>query len=66
MGRLVSCMRKNRYASKTEAIDAATRALRDPNRTTSYLRYYRCDHCKGFHLTSRPKLHTPKPADQGA
>lgn len=54
MGRLVSCMRKTRYASKTEAIDAATRALRDPARKTSYLRFYACDHCKGFHLTSTP------------
>ena len=61
MGRLVSCMRKTRYATKTEAIAVATRALQRPDRTTTYLRYYHCPHCKGFHLTSKPLLHTPPP-----
>jgi len=62
MGRLVSCMRKTRYATKTEAIDAAAKILRDPSRGCTYLRFYPCPHCKGFHLTSRPRLWTPKPA----
>ena len=46
--RLSICARKQRYAS---AEDAATAALK----AAIELRYYRCDRCFRFHLTSRTK-----------
>ncbi len=46
--RLSICLRKATYASKAEAITAATAA-------SIVLRHYRCDRCNAFHLTSRTK-----------
>jgi len=46
--RLSICAKKMRYSSEDEAAAAAL-AARLP------LRAYRCDRCRGFHLTSRTK-----------
>lgn len=46
--RLSVCARKRRFGSEREALTAAIEAPLD-------LRYYRCDRCRAFHLTSRRK-----------
>jgi rubrerythrin len=46
--RLSICARKRRYASETEANEAA-------RATGLVLRPYRCDRCGHIHLTSRTK-----------
>jgi hypothetical protein len=46
--RLSICIKKARYASDTEAIEAAERA-------PFPLHPYRCDRCRLFHLTGRTK-----------
>jgi hypothetical protein len=46
--RLSICRKKARYASEADAVAAATTA-------SIPLRYYRCDRCRAFHLTSRTK-----------
>jgi hypothetical protein len=54
-------MRKKRFATKTEAIEAGARALRDPERRCTYIRFYECSHCHGYHLTSTPPRYGPRP-----
>lgn len=53
MGRLVSCMRKMRFANKAAATAMAVHRLSAPNATVKYLRPYLCRHCNGWHLTSQ-------------
>lgn len=45
-----ACESKNRYASRAEAEDAIAACARHGR---PGLRCYRCDYCKGWHLTSR-------------
>ena len=49
--RVKSCDSKNRYSSKSEAL-AAIAACAEHGKTG--LSTYRCDYCKGWHLTSHP------------
>ena len=54
--RLSICRRKQRFASPLEALLAA-------GATSLDLRHYRCERCRAFHLTSRPKgKRIPRPA----
>jgi hypothetical protein len=46
--RLSICRKKTRYRSEPEALEQVLRAAIP-------LRYYRCDRCHLFHLTSRTK-----------
>ena len=46
--RLSICARKRRFGAEAEAMTAAYASEAD-------LRYYRCDRCGAFHLTSRRK-----------
>lgn len=48
------CEDKNRYQNETEALVAASRALRKPKNTRT-LRVYECPRCKGWHLTHKLK-----------
>ncbi len=53
--RLSVCLRKVRYRTEAEALQAAREA-------TVELRHYRCDRCRQFHLTSRTKgKRVPRP-----
>ena len=53
--RLSVCARKRRFGCEAEALAAAIGAEAD-------LRYYRCDRCGAFHLTSRRKgKRVPRP-----
>lgn len=45
------CESKNRYASRREAEDAIAACAAHGTRN---LRCYRCEHCGGWHLTSKP------------
>ena len=56
--RLTVCQRKQRFASKAEALAAAMAASID-------LRPYACDRCGRYHLTSRlkGKRRLPRPLD---
>jgi hypothetical protein len=57
--RLTICLRKARFVTAAEAIEAAQTA-------TVPLRHYRCDRCRRFHLTSRTKgKRIPRPARVG-
>ena len=49
--RLKSCESKNRYASRSEAQQAAAACAEHGARK---LGVYRCPHCDGWHLTSHP------------
>lgn len=46
-----SCESKKRYPSREEAEDAIEACARHG---TTGLRCYRCDYCRGWHLTSHP------------
>lgn len=56
--RLSVCRRKARYAAEDEALAIV--------RDSAYaLRSYRCDRCRGFHLTSRTKgKRRPRPSPE--
>ena len=57
--RLSICLKKMRYESEGEAAVVALRAGLP-------LRGYRCDRCRGFHLTSRTKgKRIPRPTPLG-
>lgn len=47
-----ACESKNRYVSRSDAEDARRWC---EERGTRGLNIYRCDYCKGWHLTSKPK-----------
>ena len=54
--RLSICTKKVRYPSRQEALAAAERA-------DITLRFYRCDRCRHYHLTSRTKgKRVPRPS----
>lgn len=53
MGRLVSCMRKMRFANKAAATAMAVHRLSKRDSPVKYLRPYLCRHCNGWHLTSQ-------------
>lgn len=46
-----ACESKNRYASRAEAEDAIASCA---EHGTAGLHAYRCPHCHGWHLTSKP------------
>ena len=50
--RYKACERKNRYPSRAEA-EAAISACEDYG--TRGLHCYKCEYCKGWHLTSKPE-----------
>ena len=50
--RYKACERKNRYASRAEA-EAAISACE--NYGARGLHCYKCEYCKGWHLTSKPE-----------
>jgi hypothetical protein len=55
--RLSICLKKARYASETEALEAA-------GHFGLPLRAYRCDRCRQFHLTSRTNgKRSPRPSE---
>lgn len=47
-----ACESKNRYASRAEAEDAIAACA---THGTTGLHLYRCEYCKGWHLTSHPR-----------
>lgn len=49
--RLRSCESKNRYAARTDAEEAIASCAAHGTRG---LHAYRCPHCHGWHLTSKP------------
>lgn len=50
-----ACADKHRYPDKGTAFFALRQRLHDPQRRVTFLRVYRCPHCRGWHLTHREK-----------